>query len=752
VRRLRFGFVRLLAVLILTATLVGAASCTASTVNSSGVPPEVKQYMKDWPLPNRDYANTRATLDSSINSGNVNTLGVAWSVPIPGVGLFGSASTTPIIMGNTVFFQDLGNNIFALDLTTGATKWQKLYNESNVGPNGVAIGWGKVFATADPYNIAALDMNSGKQLWLSPVSNNPTAGTDIQPQVYGNLVYTSTVPGSSGSDFYSGGGIGTIYALDQATGKIAWSWDTVDSKDIWGNKDVNSGGGCWYTPSIDTATGIMYWGIANPAPWPGTKDFPNGSSRPGPNLYTNSMVAINQKDGKLQWYTQVYPHDLFDYDFQIAPILASATVGGKIQDIVISAGKMGRVYAFNRKSGAILWSAVVGDHQNDQLANIPSEGTTVVSPGSLGGVETPMAFAGGIVYVPVVNTSAEYTPSTSKLGNFAKGTGDLVAIQVDTGKILWQKHFNSINVGGATVVNDLVFTATFDGMVYAFKRNTGEQVWTYQSPGGVNAWPSFSGDTMLLPIGVGGFPSLLALRLGATAPVLAMTPGNGASVTSGAVKVSVQALNFKLIDKLGQTTVNGEGHIHFFMDADAPTTPDKPAVTAAGTYAATANATYTWANVTPGTHTFSAELVNNNHTPLVPPVIVKATITVKEPAPAISITTPANRSTMAAGNVAVSVKVSNFNLVNKLGTTNVAGEGHVHYFLDVVAPTEQGKPAVTAAGTYAATADTTYTWTNVKPGTHTLSVELVNNNHTPLVPPVVTRVVIVVSTSAAGGP
>ena len=104
------------------------------------IPPEVTQYAKDWPLPNRDYANTRATMDTAINSGNVKSLGVAWAIPLPGRGIFGAASTTPIIIGNTAYFQDLGNNIFAIDLATGALKWKKLFNESNIGPNGIAIG------------------------------------------------------------------------------------------------------------------------------------------------------------------------------------------------------------------------------------------------------------------------------------------------------------------------------------------------------------------------------------------------------------------------------------------------------------------------------------------------------------------------------------------------------------------------------------------------------------------------------------
>jgi glucose dehydrogenase len=110
----------------------------------------------------------------------------------------------------------------------------------------------------------------------------------------------------------------------------------------------------------------MYWGIANPAPFPGQpkssivpQDYPNGSSRPGPNLYTNSIVALDHATGKMSWYTQVWPHDISDYDLMIPPILATATYGGKQQEIVIGAGKMGQVYAFNRQTGALLWQTAV---------------------------------------------------------------------------------------------------------------------------------------------------------------------------------------------------------------------------------------------------------------------------------------------------------------------------------------------------------------------------------------------------------
>jgi outer membrane protein assembly factor BamB len=741
---------------ILPTTTPPTTTPPTTTPSVSAIPPEVTQYAKDWPLPNKDYANTRATTDSNINSGNVNTLGQAWALPFIGQGIYGSASTMPIIMGNLAYVQDLGNNIFAVDLATGAIKWQKLYNESNIGPNGIAVGWGKVFGSADPFNMAALDMNTGNQLWLTPISDQPTTGTDIAPSVYGGMVFTSTVPGSSAGDFYSGGASGYIYGLDQATGAIKWSFNTIDSADIWGNKDVNSGGGCWYPPAVDTSTGTTFWGVANPAPWPGTAQFPNGSSRPGPNLYTDSMVSIDGATGKLNWYTQVYPHDNFDLDFQCSPILASANINGKQQDIVIGAGKVGRVVAFNRQSGAILWETFVGKHQNDQLANVPADNPITVYPGSLGGVETPMAYANGVVYVPVVNKYGQYIGARGTGSeSLADSTGELVAIEVATGKILWDNQFNSPNFGGATVVNDLVFSSTFDGKVYAFKADTGEQVWTYQATGPVNAWPSFAGDYMLLPVGIASpFPAMIAFKLGANAPALAILPLDQSTVSGPNITVSAMALNFTIVDKQGQPAVAGQGHLHYYMDVDAPTTPGQPAIPPSGsTWATTANTTFTFDNVAPGSHTFSVELVNNDHTPLVPPVVAISTVNVTAPAPAVKIVTPQNRSTLQPGNVTVSVQVTNFNIVDKQGQPAVAGEGHIHYYLDVIPPTTPGQPAVPPSGSiWATTAATAYTFDNVAAGTHTIWVQLVNNDHTPLTPAVEAKVVIVLSTTAGGGP
>lgn len=482
----------------------------------------------DWPVANQNFSNTRSAVNSTINIANISQLAPMWSLPIVGISEWGAATTNPLIIGNIVYFQDLESNVYAVDFITGKQLWIKKYNLPITGPSGIAIENGKIFAQKGHYDIVALDLN-GKELWDKKISENQNVGIDIQLTAYNNLVYVSTVPGVSNSNFYKGGSTGIIYALNSTDGSIKWSFNTVDSADIWGNKKVNSGGGAWYPPAIDTATNITYWGIGNPGPFPGTKEFPNASSRPGPNLYTSSIIALNP-DGKLNWYNQVSPHDLFDYDFQVSPILTN--INGK--DIVIGAGKMGKVVAFDRKTGQTLWSTPVGLHLNDNLTKLPP-GITKIAPSPLGGVETNLAYSNGIVFVPVNDLTVSYTPTEFVFSSFnlSAGKGELIALDVNTGEILWTNKFNSLNVGSATVVNDLVFTATYDGHIYAFNAKTGAQLWAYQAPGGINGWPAVKGDTIIFPIGLGNNPQLLSFKIGGNLNILAQPtlppsqPGKG---------------------------------------------------------------------------------------------------------------------------------------------------------------------------------------------------------------------------------
>jgi glucose dehydrogenase len=511
----------LIAILVVMVWLPG---CTGpGTRPQDPVPPEISLYAGDWPLPNKDYANTRFVSTGEISSATIDRIGLKWSMNITGIGPFGGAASNPLVLGDQVLFQDAMANTYALDRATGVPRWIRWFNATLVyAPNGPGVGYGKVFVASDSHNFTALDFGDGSILWQTRVSDIPTTGMDIQPVAYDGLVYASTVPGL-GDIYYAPGGTGVIFTLDQETGSRRWIFSTIDSPDLWGHPEINSGGGCWYPPAIDTATGLTFWGTGNPAPFVGTPEYPNGLSRPGPNLYTNTLLALEHRQGELVWYTQVYPHGLFDYDFQISPILTTANISGYEKDLVIGAGKMGRVYAFDRATGGILWVAVVGRHENDQLAALPP-GYTTLYPGDLGGIESPMACAGGKVFAVYNDLYTKWTPVSYFAGNttpyippYQDGTSGIVAIEEDTGKIAWECGFDTVNVGGATVVNDLVFTATMDGNIYALDRDTGRIVWSYRAPAGIEAWPAVAHDTIIWPCGgglaFGGPPTLIALGL-----------------------------------------------------------------------------------------------------------------------------------------------------------------------------------------------------------------------------------------------
>ena len=450
--------------------LMSVVMVSAQDQSTASIPPEISNNPNDWVLGNKDYSNTRSA-DSNIDSSNVSQLGVAWSFSIPGIGAYGSAATTPLIINGVVYLEDLQSNVVALDLQSGAIKWEHDYKDLNYGPNGPAAGYGMLFVPVGHTSVAALDLQTGKEVWNKQVTQKDTEGIDIQPTVYDGLVYVSTVPGNANSNWYTAGVSGILYALDAQTGNVVWQFDT--SKDnLWGHPDVNSGGGAWYTPAVDPNTGTVFFDIGNPAPWPGTEQYPNGSSHPTI-LYNDSTLALNAKDGTLKWYGQALQQDLFDHDLQIQPMLGTVTTpDGTQHDAVFASGKLGVVWAFDRTSGDPLWHAPVGEHYNDQLTVIPQGQEVKVLPGTGGGVETPMALSNdGMIYV-VPNNDPGYFTATSFDANkfdFTAGYGEVDELDANTGAILWTTKFDNPDFGGATVVNDLVITATYDGMIHALK-------------------------------------------------------------------------------------------------------------------------------------------------------------------------------------------------------------------------------------------------------------------------------------------
>jgi outer membrane protein assembly factor BamB len=518
-----------------------------------GGPPEVSKHADQWPAPNGDLLNSRVAT-SSITAANVAHLGVAWTSPITASGTFGGYASTPIIAGDTVYVQQLDSSVEALALSDGAQKWRHTFpDQPNLGPNGVTLGYGEVFGGTSDYAFA-LDQATGKSVWQSKkLTRNTHEGIDMAPTVYDKLVYISTVPGNA-RGFYKGNGVGRLFALDADSGNQKWVFNTVPI-DLWDPKhtDINSGGGLWYSPAVD-GNGDLYADVANPAPWPGTNALPWGRSRPGPNLYTNSILKLDHATGKLEWYRQVLPHDVYDWDLQLSPVIART--GGR--NVVVASGKGGYVYEADAANGDLIWKARVGTHnghdadhlaaQDADFGKLPKLPATVL-PGALGGVETQLAVDDGTIYAAIVNLATTYVDQETPKLNFAKGTGELVALDLASGRILWDRKLSSPAYGAATVSNDLVFTTTFDGRVLAFDRSNGRQVWSYRLPTGTNATVAIAGDTLITAASVphgNAKAQIVALRLGATGTATATTSTTAPTTTSPIVTTGAAAAGAKI--------------------------------------------------------------------------------------------------------------------------------------------------------------------------------------------------------------
>lgn len=363
----------------------------------------------------------------------------------------------------------------------------------------MGIGYGLVIGSlGDTAEVFALDAATGREVWRNDLSNNPTEGIDMAHIVYNNTVYISTVPGNA-QGFYVGGGRGIFYALDVHSGAIRWSWDTT-TDNLWGNVKVNSGGGLWYPPSVDDS-GDLYFGTGNAAPWPGNEDFPSGSSRPGDNNYASSMVSLDPKTGSLRWYINAKPHDLFDLDFQNTPVLASVLVNGADTTVVFGSGKTGTIIAAVAESGEQLWMAAVGKHRNDDLQEIPAGENVEVYPGSGGGIQTPIAYANGIVFAVSHNNRTVYSSTEiTTPHDYTLATASLVALHAEDGSTLWEVEIPTLGTAAVTVANDVVLTGGIDGYLRAYNAETGANLqWTFSAGIGLNAPPALSGDLLIIP-------------------------------------------------------------------------------------------------------------------------------------------------------------------------------------------------------------------------------------------------------------
>jgi outer membrane protein assembly factor BamB len=534
-----------------TQSTTSSATATAATAGPAAT---------SWSLPNATADGTRDVV-SQINSSNVSKLKVAWKIPITGVkGLFGVFASTPVFSpdGQTAYLQDLSDSVYAINVKTGKQIWKykvPTSDSNGEGPNGVTLVGNRIYGNTNT-KAFALQASTGEQLWKTASLSNPSGpalkagqGINIAPQVVDGKVFLSTSGQLHG---------GIAYALDANTGKVLWKFQETKDPNQRGAGGADGTGGAWGTPVV--ANGLVYFGIANPY-----RSLNQATKKPNAVLYNDSTVALDENTGKLKWYYQAVPNDFYDWDMQIGPMYTATGPGG--QPTVIDSGKMGIVYAMNATTGKLDWKTPVGKHNghdNDSVLALHHKLHVKLPytwcPGFYGGVETQMAMAGGTLYVAANNLcTKEVNPKTpsvaQKVGGFTTGTGNFEALNLTTGKVLWNTKLPSSPYGAATVTNDLVFTTTFNGKLIAMNRSTGQIVWQQQLSAGTNAPVAIDGDTLIavasFPSGKGQKPEIVAYSL--SAPASSSTSSStttSSSSSAAAAAVSVKA-GMKVFDTAG---------------------------------------------------------------------------------------------------------------------------------------------------------------------------------------------------------
>ncbi|MBO9609389.1 MAG: PQQ-binding-like beta-propeller repeat protein [Paenibacillaceae bacterium] len=475
---------------------------------------------ENWGSYGYTLANNRHVPFKEITADNVKDLGVIWSADLKTLDadVKNGNQSYPVVVDGIIYMTTAGNQVFAFDAVTGKTIWHwKPSAEQAAGfakagiiaNRGVAVGEGKVFMLAVDNSLISLDQKTGKLVKMVKLSDF-IEGVTIEngyyettaPQYYKGNVYI----GSSGSDNGVRGFVAAFKASDLTPAWDSPFWVVPPKGQDWlANSKFQGGGAVWDPVAIDEQTDIMYFATGNPSP-----DF-YGANRPGDNPYTDSVVAVNAKTGKLVWAKQEISHDLWDYDAAASPMIINASVKGAKKKLVVQGGKSGLWFAWDAATGEVVWDGIPFakiDHKE------PTAEGVVGYPGVLGGENyAPEAYDPGTNYVliPGIESPSLYksakseeeasTPDMPGAAAFGtsigevpdvKGYGTVTAINVDTGKQAYQIKTTDMQRGGLTSTDaGLAFFGELDGKINALDIKAGKVIWTFQTSGNnVQAAPS----------------------------------------------------------------------------------------------------------------------------------------------------------------------------------------------------------------------------------------------------------------------
>lgn len=312
----------------------------------------VSPVAENWLSYNGDYTGRRFSALQEINSSNVTQLRAQWVFHAPNST---NLEVTPVV-ADGIMFVTVANDAYALDAQTGRVIWhysrpitEGLIDDASQHHNrGVGLWHSRVYMETDNAHLLCLDARSGHLLWdVAYTDGNPNYGATSAPLV----VKDNVIVGTSGGD---DGVRGFVAAFDAESGKEAWRFWTIPGPGEFGNsswpgESYKLGGGTtWMPGTFDPELNTIFWGTSNPAP-----DF-DGGPRPGDDLYTDCLLALDPDTGKLKWYFQFTPHDLYDYDAVETPMLVDADFRGQPRKLIVQANRNGFLYVLDRTTGAFL--------------------------------------------------------------------------------------------------------------------------------------------------------------------------------------------------------------------------------------------------------------------------------------------------------------------------------------------------------------------------------------------------------------
>ena len=481
----------------------------------------------DWLSYSGGYKSQRFSQLSQINTVNVGQLKVMWAYQMQPTGISGAAlqETTPLVAGDVMYITESPSSVTALDTSTGRVLWHFVPDITNDVLNigfprinrGVALLDDKVYVATLDARLFALDARTGAVRWETTVADNSVGfSLTLAPLALDGKI----VVGVSGAE---AGVRGYIDAYDSETGERLWRTFTVPSpgepgSETWQGDDWQTGGGStWLTGSYDPELDLLYWTTGNPAPdW-------NGDLRPGDNLFTCAVLALDPDTGVMKWFFQYTPHDTHDWDANQIPVLVDGEFEGQQRKLLALANRNAFYYLLDRETGEYLlgeeysfqtWSEGIDDNGRPiVISNTePTREGNLVWPSLQGATNwfspsyNPQT---GQFFVPnrrmgaiYFKSDVEYEPGMPFLGGGEQpldgddASGAILALDVMTGEQQWEFELQTPPWSGVmATAGGLVFGASNEGNFFALDAEDGDPLWFFNSGAHIRTNPmGFSVD------------------------------------------------------------------------------------------------------------------------------------------------------------------------------------------------------------------------------------------------------------------